>query len=81
MEADLKKGDGFHFEGIIHLPNKTERCIEVNGRLQSQPDGSGAHHSWRDTRCYADQKDRGSHERKREAPWGARQRSSNPPTT
>ena len=43
MEAGLKKGDGFHFEGIIHLPNKTERCIEVNGRLQSQPDGSGAH--------------------------------------
>jgi PAS domain S-box-containing protein len=43
MEASLKKGEGFHFEGIIHLPNKTERYIEVNGRLQSQPDGSGAH--------------------------------------
>ena len=43
MEANLRKGDEFHFEGTIHLPNKTERCIEVNGRLQSQPDGSGAH--------------------------------------
>ena len=43
MEASLQKGEGFHFEGTIHLPNKTERCIEVNGRLQSQPDGSGAH--------------------------------------
>lgn len=43
MEATLQKGERFHFEGKIHLPNKTERCIEVNGRLQSQLDGSGAH--------------------------------------
>ena len=43
MEENLRKGDEFHFEGTIHLPNKTERWIEVNGRLQSQPDGSGAH--------------------------------------
>jgi PAS domain S-box-containing protein len=42
MEASLQKGEGFHFEGTIHLPNKTVRCIEVNGRLQSGPDGSGA---------------------------------------
>jgi PAS domain S-box-containing protein len=43
LEESLRKGEGFHFEGTIHLPNKPERCIEVNGRLQSQPDGSGAH--------------------------------------
>jgi PAS domain S-box-containing protein len=43
MEASLRKGERLHFEGTVHLPDKTERYIEVNGLLQSQPDGSGAH--------------------------------------
>jgi PAS domain S-box-containing protein len=42
MEANLRKGDEFRFEGRIYLPNKTERWIEVNIRAQSQPNGSGA---------------------------------------
>jgi PAS domain S-box-containing protein len=43
MEISLQNGDGFHFEGTIRVPNNTERCIEINGRLQSQADGSGTH--------------------------------------
>ena len=30
MEENLRKGDAFRFEGEIHLPDKTERSIEVN---------------------------------------------------
>ncbi len=43
LEATLRKGEGFHSEAAIHLPNGTERYIEINGRLQPQADGSGAH--------------------------------------
>jgi PAS domain S-box-containing protein len=43
MEVSLQKGDGFRFEGTIRVQNNVERCIEINGRLQSQADGSGAH--------------------------------------
>lgn len=40
MEATLQEGAPFHFEGVISLPNKTQRWIEVNGLLQSnQPSG------------------------------------------
>ena len=35
MEATVQRGESFHFEGIIWLPNKTQRWIEVNGQLQS----------------------------------------------
>ena len=40
MEATLQKGEPFQFEGMICLPNKTVRWIEVNGQVQSQTDGS-----------------------------------------
>jgi PAS domain S-box-containing protein len=40
VAATLRGGEGFHFEGIIYLPNKAERWIEVSGQLRSQPDGS-----------------------------------------
>ena len=34
MEATLKEGKVFHFEGRIFLPDKTVRWIEVSGQLQ-----------------------------------------------
>jgi PAS domain S-box-containing protein len=43
MGTSLQTGERLHFEGRIYLPNKAERWVEVNGRLQSQADGSGAH--------------------------------------
>jgi PAS domain S-box-containing protein len=36
----LRQGEPFHFEGLICLPDKTLRCIEINGELQPQTDGS-----------------------------------------
>jgi PAS domain S-box-containing protein len=35
MDATLQKGERFHFEGIIRLKDKTQRWIEVSGKLQS----------------------------------------------
>jgi PAS domain-containing protein len=41
MEATLQRGEPFHFEGIICLPDKTQGWIEINGLLQAQQlDGS-----------------------------------------
>jgi PAS domain S-box-containing protein len=35
MEATLQKSEPFHFEGMISLPNKMQRWIEVSGQLQT----------------------------------------------
>jgi len=40
IEATLQQGEPFRFEGLIYLPDKTLRCIEVNGELQAQTDDS-----------------------------------------
>ena len=40
MEATVQKEAPFRFEGIISLPNKTQRWIEVNGQLQGKSDDS-----------------------------------------
>lgn len=40
MEATLRRGEPFQFEGMICLPNKTVRWIEVNGQVQSEIDGA-----------------------------------------
>jgi PAS domain S-box-containing protein len=40
MEATLQKGDAFDFEGMISLPDKTLRWIEVRGQLQAEMEGS-----------------------------------------
>jgi PAS domain S-box-containing protein len=39
MEDTLKKGEPFRFEGLVHSP-KGLRCIEINGDLQPETDGS-----------------------------------------
>src|ERR1700679_59112 len=39
MEDTLKKGEPFRFEGLMHS-SKGLRCIEVNGDLQPETDGS-----------------------------------------
>jgi PAS domain S-box-containing protein len=39
MEATLQKGEPFHFEGLIYLPDETLRRIEVHGNLQPPMDG------------------------------------------
>jgi PAS domain S-box-containing protein len=39
-EATLQKGEPFHFEGMICLPDKSQRWIEVSGQLQPQLIGS-----------------------------------------
>jgi PAS domain S-box-containing protein len=40
MQDTLQKGNPFHFEGLIHLSDKTQRYIEVNGNPQPPIDGS-----------------------------------------
>jgi PAS domain S-box-containing protein len=40
MEATLKNGEKFHFEGMICLGDKTLRWVEVNGQLQATTNGS-----------------------------------------
>lgn len=40
LEATLRNGVAFCFEGIICLPDKAPRWIEVNGQLQSETVGS-----------------------------------------
>jgi PAS domain S-box-containing protein len=42
VEATLQRGEAFHFEGMIRRRDKTLRCIEVNGQLQSHPEGQSA---------------------------------------
>jgi PAS domain S-box-containing protein len=39
MDNTLQKGEPFHFEGLMRLPDKSLRCIEVNGNLQPPTDG------------------------------------------
>jgi PAS domain S-box-containing protein len=40
MESTLQDGEPFQFEGMIYLPDKTLRWIEVCGQLQPQMHGS-----------------------------------------
>ena len=40
MEDTRKKGEPFRFEGLIYRPDGALRCIEVNGDLQSETEGS-----------------------------------------
>ena len=40
MEATLRDGKAFRFEGLIYLPDGTLRGIELHGYLQSPADGS-----------------------------------------
>jgi PAS domain-containing protein len=40
MESTLQKSEPFDFEGMIRLPDKTLRWIEVKGQLQSETEGS-----------------------------------------
>ena len=39
LEATLQRDAPFRFEGIILLPDRTQRWIEVNGQLQGNPQG------------------------------------------
>ena len=39
IESTLEKGEAFNFEGVIYLPDKTLRWIEVIGQLQSETEG------------------------------------------
>jgi PAS domain S-box-containing protein len=39
MEATVHTDVPFYFEGMIRLPDKTQRWIEVNGHLQGNPQG------------------------------------------
>jgi PAS domain S-box-containing protein len=40
MEHTLKRGEPFRFEGLMYRPDGALRCIEVNGDLQPETDGS-----------------------------------------
>jgi PAS domain S-box-containing protein len=40
VESTLQRSEPFHFEGLMYLPNRTLRRIQVNGHLQSPADGS-----------------------------------------
>jgi PAS domain S-box-containing protein len=40
MEHTLKRGEPFHFEGLMYRPDGALRRIEVNGDLQPETDGS-----------------------------------------
>ena len=40
MENTLQKREPFHFEGLMYCPDGSSRCIEVNGDLQPETDGS-----------------------------------------
>jgi PAS domain S-box-containing protein len=42
VAATLQTGQALYFQGMICLPNKTLRWIEVNGRLQPEANGSPA---------------------------------------
>jgi PAS domain S-box-containing protein len=42
MESTLQKGDAFDFEGMICLPDKTLRWIEMKGQLQPETEGRTA---------------------------------------
>ncbi len=40
MEDTLQKDEPFRFEGLMYCPDGATRCIEVNGDLQPETDGS-----------------------------------------
>jgi PAS domain S-box-containing protein len=40
MEHTLKRGEPFRFEGLMYRADGALRCIEVNGNLQPETDGS-----------------------------------------
>jgi PAS domain S-box-containing protein len=40
IEHTLQSGQPFRFEGLMHRPDGALRCIEVNGNLQPETDGS-----------------------------------------
>jgi PAS domain S-box-containing protein len=40
VERTVRDGDPFQFEGLIYLPDKTIRCIEVKGNLQTESEAS-----------------------------------------
>ena len=40
VQRTLQQGKPFHFEGLIDNPDKSARCIEVNGNFQPSADGS-----------------------------------------
>jgi PAS domain S-box-containing protein len=40
MKHTLQKGEPFRFEGLMYRPDGALRCIEVNGNLQPETDGS-----------------------------------------
>ena len=39
VERTVRNGDPLDFEGLMYLPDKTIRCIEVKGNLQPEPEG------------------------------------------
>lgn len=39
VQGTVQKGEPFHFEGMIYLPDKTLRRVEITGNLQSELDG------------------------------------------
>lgn len=41
MESTLQRGEAFDFQGIICLPDKTLRWIEMKGQLQLETEGPG----------------------------------------
>ncbi len=41
MEHTLKRGEPFRFEGLMYRPDGALRCIEVNGNLEPEAEGSG----------------------------------------
>jgi PAS domain S-box-containing protein len=40
MRATVERDEPFHFEGCMHLAERSVRCIEVKGNLQPATDGS-----------------------------------------
>jgi PAS domain S-box-containing protein len=42
LQATTQTDAPFYFEGIIHLPDKAQRWIEVNGHLQGNPQGKSS---------------------------------------
>jgi PAS domain S-box-containing protein len=40
VQCTVEKGEPFHFEGMIYLPDKTLRRIEIQGNLQSESKAS-----------------------------------------
>ena len=41
-ESTLLKGEAFNFEGVVFLPDRSQRWIEVKGQLQPETEGGAA---------------------------------------